>query len=84
MKQPHEMRPGNRHARAGQGHTRGQLLAAKMALVAVCRRCKHRAVLYPANLVDRFGTDCPSIEVRAHLRCSACRYRSANLHESAR
>jgi hypothetical protein len=79
------MRAGNRYARElGSGRTLGQLIEAKMALVAVCRRCKHRRVLFPANLIDRFGADCPSIEVRQHLRCTACRYRSANLHESAR
>ena len=85
MKKPHEMRPGNRYARElGAGRTLGQLLEAKMALVAVCRRCKHRRVLFPANLIQRFGANFPSIEVRDHLRCTACRYRSANLHESAR
>jgi hypothetical protein len=85
MKKPHEMRAGNRHARElGTSRTLGQLLAAKMALVAVCRRCKNRRVLYPANLIERFGADFPSIELRQRLRCSACRYTSANLHEAER
>jgi hypothetical protein len=85
VKKPHELRPGNRYARAtGAGRTLGQLMDSKMALVAVCRRCKHRSVLYPRNLIPRFGEDCPAIELRQRLRCSACRYGSANLHESAR
>jgi hypothetical protein len=67
-----------------KGRTLGQLVALKMALVAVCRRCKHRRVLYPAALIERFGADMPAIQVREHLRCSACRYPSANLHESSR
>ncbi len=32
----------------------------------------------------RLGKDCPAIELRQRLRCSMCRYGSANLHESAR
>ena len=63
MKAPHQMRPGNRYAREnGIGRTLGQLVAAKMALVAVCRRCKHRRVLYPANLIPelRGGLSLPS------------------------
>jgi hypothetical protein len=71
-------------AGAEAGRTLGRLIEARMALLAVCRRCKHRRVLYPRNLVDRFGADCPAIELREYLRCSACRSRSANLHESAR
>ena len=85
FKKPHEMRPGNRYARElGTGRTLGQLAANKMALAVVCRRCKHRRVLYPASLIERFGADYPSIEIRQHLRCSQCRYRSANVHEMAR
>ena len=50
MKQPHEMRPGNRYAKErGEGRTLGELARAKMALVAVCPRCKHRRVLYPGG-----------------------------------
>ena len=79
------MQAGNRYAvETAMGRTLGQLLDAKMALVAICRRCKHRSVLYPANLIPRFGADSPAINVRERLRCSACRYRSANLHESVR
>jgi hypothetical protein len=80
------MRPGNRYARErGFGRTLGQLVESKMALVAICRRCKHQRVLYPASFVERFGADCPAIMLREHLRSSNCRGRMANLlHESAR
>jgi hypothetical protein len=85
MKQPHEMRPGNRYAReTGTSRTLGELADAKMALVAVCRRCKHRRVLFTANLIARFGENYPAIELRERLRCSNCRGRVANLHESSR
>ena len=85
MKQPHEMRPGNRYAKErGEGRTLGELARAKMALVAVCPRCKHRRVLYPAVLIEQFGEACPAISLRPRLRCSGCRRRSPNLHESAR
>jgi len=85
MKRPHQMRPGNRYAReTGSGRTLGDMLRAKMALVAVCRRCKHRRVLYPANLIARFGEDCPAIALRDRLRCTNCRYGAANLHEASR
>jgi hypothetical protein len=85
FKQPHEMRPGNRYAReTGAGRTLAQLVLAKMALVAICHRCKHRRVLYPANLIFKYGEDCPAIDLGERLRCSKCRYRSANLHEPER
>jgi hypothetical protein len=85
MKHPHQMRPGNRYAReAGNSRTLGELVRAKMALVAICRQCKHRRVIYPANLIGKFGDDFPALELRQRLRCSLCRYRSANLHESSR
>ena len=68
----------------GSGRTLGQLIDDKMALVAICRRCKHQRVLYPAIYIERFGDDCPAIALRDHLRCSSCGARAANLHESAR
>lgn len=74
------MRAGNRY----DGRTLGELLAAKMALVAICRRCKHRRVLFPANYIARFGEAYPAIELRKQLRCTSCRGRMANLHESSR
>jgi hypothetical protein len=85
MKPHHLLRPGNRYAReTGIGRTLGELVRAKMALVAVCRRCKHRRVLYPANYIAQSGEDYPAIELRHRLRCSGCRGQIANLHESAR
>ena len=85
MKLPHQMRPGNRYAReTGTGRTLGEMVSAKMALVVVCRRCKHRRVLYPANFIARYGEHFPVIELQPHLRCSGCRGRMANLHESSR
>ena len=42
MKQPHEMRAGNRYARElEERRTLGDLIERKAALVAICRRCKH-------------------------------------------
>jgi hypothetical protein len=76
------MRPGNR--KTGIGRTLGQLVESKMALVAICRRCKHRRVLFPANYLARYGEDFPAIELRERLCCSGCRGRMANLHESSR
>lgn len=85
MKAPHEMRPGNRYAREpGSGRTLGELVKAKMALVAVCRRCKHRRTILPANLIARLGVTFPVIDLRQRLRCSGCRARGPNLHEASR
>jgi hypothetical protein len=85
MKTPQQMRPGNRYAReTGASPTLGELVRAKMALVAVCRRCKHRRLLYPANLIPQFGEEFPAIELRQRMRCSSCRATVANLHESSR
>ena len=64
------------------GRTLGQMTLAKMALVAICRRCKHRRVLYPADFISRYGENFPVIELRKHLRCTSCRGRMANLYES--
>lgn len=75
------MRPDNRYNR---GRTLGDLMRLKLVLVAVCRRCKHEHVLYPAVLIERFGENTPAIDIRPHLRCRVCRYGSANLHEASR
>jgi hypothetical protein len=77
------MRAGNRYERE-IGRTLGQLVNEKMALLAICRRCKHRRVLFPANYISRFGENFPAIGLRGRLRCSSCRGRMASLHESAR
>jgi hypothetical protein len=65
-------------------HHRNIRLSRIRQLSAICRRCKHQRVLYPGNYIERFGADCPAIEMREHLRCSSCRGRMANLHKSAR
>jgi hypothetical protein len=63
----------------------GQLVNEKMALVAICRRCKHQRVLYPASYIERFGGDCAAIDLRERLRCSSCGgLGQVNLYESAR
>jgi hypothetical protein len=69
---------------AQSGRTLGQLDESKMALVAICRRCKHQRVLFPARLIERFGEDFPATKLQTRLRCSECRGRIANLHESSR
>lgn len=75
------MRPDNRYNR---GRTLGELMRLKLVLVAVCRRCKHEHMLYPAALIERFGENTPAIDVRPFLRCRVCRYGNANLHEAGR
>jgi hypothetical protein len=56
MKQPHEMHPGNRYARQAEARrTLRDLIASKSALVAICQRCKHRRLLFPAVLASRLG-----------------------------
>ena len=57
---------------------------AKTVLIIVCRRCKHESVLYPLELITRFGEDYLAFNLRPRLRCSACRYRDPNIHEAAR
>ena len=85
MKQPHEMRPGNRYAKErSEGKTLGELVRAKMALVDVCPRCKHRRLLHPARLIDELGENYPAINLRPRLRCTRCHHRSPNLHEASR
>jgi hypothetical protein len=84
MKLLHQMRPGNRYARETSSRTLGDLMNAKMALVVVCRRCKHRRILYPANLVERYGQQFRAIDLQPRLRCSSCRGCVANIHESSR
>jgi hypothetical protein len=86
MKEPHEMRPGNRYARdAEERRTLGDLIQRRTALVAICRRCKHRRLLFPAALAERLGATFKVMELRKRLRCGGCRgYGTANLHESSR
>ena len=50
------MRPDNRYKRKALG----QLVRAKLVLVAVCRRCKHQHVIYPAVLIGYVDTAAPT------------------------
>jgi hypothetical protein len=86
MKEPHEMRPGNRYAREAEARrTLGDLMRRKTTLVAICRRCKHRKLLFPATLAEQVGEGFKVIDLRKRLRCGGCRgYGTANLHESSR
>jgi hypothetical protein len=86
MKEPHDMRPGNRYARETEARrTLGDLVQRKTALVAICRRCKHRRLLFPAALASSLGETFKVIDLRKRLRCGGCRgYGTANLHESSR
>jgi hypothetical protein len=85
MKQPHEMRPGNRYARQGQARrTLGDLIASKSALVAICQRCKHRRLLYAPVLASRLGENFLVVNLPQHLRCAECnRHGAAKVYESS-
>ncbi len=80
------MRPGNRYARnAPFNATLSDLFARNIALVAVCRRCKHQKLLLPSALGSVHGPDLRVEEVRARLRCGECGgVRTAELYESSR
>ena len=82
MKQPHEMRPGNRYARHAQAQrTLGDLIANKSALVAICQGCKHRRLLFPAVLASHLGESF----LPQHLCCAECkRHGTAKIYESTR
>ena len=86
MKAPHEMRPGNRYAQESEARkTLASLISRKAALVAVCRRCKHRRVLFPRSLANRLGEGFKVIDLRHRLRCQKCGfYGTANVNESTR
>lgn len=61
-----------------------ELMVQKAALLVVCRRCKHRRLLYPARLSEQLGPDFQVIDLRQRLRCSQCRALAANIHETTR
>jgi len=86
MKEPHELRPGNRYLRESEARrTLGDLINRKTALVAICRRCKHRRLLFPPALAGQLGATFKVMDLRPRLRCGNCRgYGTANLHESTR
>jgi hypothetical protein len=57
---PLNLNPRNLHCTHKQQRTLGQLARSHMALVAVCRSCKHRRVLYMPRLMERFGAEYPA------------------------
>jgi len=58
----------------------------KAALVAICHRCKHQRCALPCQFhTERFGADCPAIELREYTyAAAAAAARMANLRESDR
>ena len=56
-----------------------QLAAARVSLMAYCRRCKHRALLYPAALAEKLGPERKATEVARRLKCSECGSRGETL-----
>jgi hypothetical protein len=74
MKEPHEMRPGNRYARDAEARrTLRDLIERKAALIAIRQRCKHRRLLFPASLASQLGEEFKVIDLRKRLRCERCR-----------
>jgi hypothetical protein len=80
------MRPGNRYARQTKARrTLAHLIATKIALVAICQRCKHRRLLFPTELASYLGVDFKVVDVPKHLRCAGCnRTDTAKVYESSR
>jgi hypothetical protein len=61
------------------------LARAKLALVAVCQRCRHRHLLFPLDLAERVGADFLVAELAPRLRCTACKALGvAAVHSSVR
>jgi hypothetical protein len=48
------------------------LATAKVAFLAVCRRCRHRGLLYPAALAAKLGPVTSARDVPRRLKCSEC------------
>jgi hypothetical protein len=61
------------------------LARAKLALVAVCQRCRHRQLLFPLDLAERLGPDFLVARLAPRLRCTDCKARGmAAVHPSVR
>jgi hypothetical protein len=61
------------------------LARAKLALVAVCQRCRHRHLLFPLDLAARAGADFLVDELPSRLRCTECKALGmAAVHPSVR
>jgi len=52
------------------------LARAKLAVEAVCQRCRHRHLFFPLDLAARVGDgNFPISELTQRLRCTSCRAR---------
>ena len=80
------MRPGNLYARQAEARrTLAHLIATKTALAAICQRCKHRRLLFPAALASHLGVDFKVVDLPKHLRCAGRnRMDTAKVYESSR
>ena len=56
-----------------QVRTIRDIARAKLAVVAVCQRCRHRRLLFPLDLAERLGANFPVERLPARLRCTECR-----------
>lgn len=64
--------------------TLADLMKSRIVLIAICRRCKNRRLLFPGHLIAR-GESLTVADLRPRLRCSRCGgYGTANLHEATR
>ena len=89
MKQSDEMRPGNRYWKpspaAPDTRTLRDLARAKLALVAVCQRCRHRSVLFPYSLAEKLGQHFQVSQLAQRLRCTECNALGwVTVHQSVR
>ena len=61
------------------------LARAKLALVTVCQRCRHRHLLFPLDLAERLGPDFLVADLAPRLRCTDCKALGmAAVHPSVR
>ena len=57
----------------------------KLALVAVCQRCRHRHLLFPLDLAERLGANFLIADLAPRLRCTECKALGmAAIHPSVR
>jgi hypothetical protein len=61
------------------------LAQTKLAVVAVCQRCRHRHLLFPLDLAERLGTNFLVADLPPRLRCTECKALGmAAIHPSVR
>jgi hypothetical protein len=83
MREPRELldSPSFDIARTNQ-QTLHDLKEAGGHLIAVCKKCLHRAELMPDELIEILGWDFTLFAMRKVLRCAKCNARGlANVHE---